>query len=205
MKINQKGFSVVEILIIIVVVGLLGVVGWFVYDRQKDKTSDTSNTQASTMQKDEASKQETKKADPNEGYLVVKEWGVRFKTPSGLSDVRYAIHDDTVAIFAKPTGSNLQYVSDYEKYEDSNFRHATGVLYRSTSATKPFAGDDTRQGKKVGDYYYYTNWAFSNLATGAGCVGLFGDSDPACQTESTAFKLINQGDTALLNTIELAQ
>jgi len=34
MKSNQKGFSVVEILIVIFVVGLLGAVGWLVYDRQ---------------------------------------------------------------------------------------------------------------------------------------------------------------------------
>lgn len=34
MKINQKGFSVVEILIVIVIVGLLGGVIWYTYDRQ---------------------------------------------------------------------------------------------------------------------------------------------------------------------------
>lgn len=44
MKTNQKGFSVVEILIVIVVVGLLGAVGWFVYDRQKSKTSEQPKT-----------------------------------------------------------------------------------------------------------------------------------------------------------------
>jgi prepilin-type N-terminal cleavage/methylation domain-containing protein len=37
MKNNQKGFSVVEILIVIVIVGLIGVAGWFVYNRQNDK------------------------------------------------------------------------------------------------------------------------------------------------------------------------
>lgn len=34
MKINQKGFSVVGILVVIVVIGLLGVAGWLVYKRQ---------------------------------------------------------------------------------------------------------------------------------------------------------------------------
>lgn len=205
MKVNQKGFSAVEILVTVVVVGLLGAVGWLVYDRQKSNTSETSNTLASTQKKEEVPKQNTKKTDFNEGYVVVKEWGLRFKTPSGLTNVRYTIHDDTAAFYAKPTGSNVQYISDYDKYEDGNFSYATGVLYRSTSSTKPFDGDETREGKKVGNYYYYTNWAFSSLATGAGCVGLYGDSDSACQTESTAFRLVNQGDTALLNTIELAQ
>lgn len=64
MKANQKGFSVVELLIIIVVVGLLGAVGWLVYDRQKSKTSD-ANTRVSTTQKEETPKKETEVAkDP---------------------------------------------------------------------------------------------------------------------------------------------
>lgn len=130
---------------------------------------------------------------------------MRFKIPSGLTDVKYKIRGDTVAFFAKPAGSNVQYVTDYEKYEDNNFRYATGVLYRSTSSTKPFGGDYLREGKLIGDYYYYTNWAFSSLSTGAGCQGLYGDSESNCLVESTAFQLINQGDAALLNTIELAQ
>lgn len=204
MKANQKGFSVVEILIVIVIVGLLGAVGWLAYDRQKSKTDDKA-TNFQTNQQEQ--KQETK-PNPNEGYLVVKEWGLRFKAPSDITDVRYTIHGDTLAFFAKPTGSNVQYVADYEKYADSNFRYATGVLYRSTSSTKPFAGDTTREGKKIGDYYYYTNWAFSSLATGAGCQGLYGDSDSACEAESKAFALVNGNDgnkAALLLTIELAQ
>lgn len=48
MKANQKGFSVVEILIVIVVVGLLGAVGWLVYDRQKSKTSEPPKTSTTT-------------------------------------------------------------------------------------------------------------------------------------------------------------
>jgi prepilin-type N-terminal cleavage/methylation domain-containing protein len=34
MKNNQKGFSIIELLVVIFVVGLLGLVGWLVYDRQ---------------------------------------------------------------------------------------------------------------------------------------------------------------------------
>lgn len=205
MKKNQKGFSVVEILIIIVVVGLIGTVGWLVYDRQKTKTPDSQpDTQTSIEQKGTADTQPTQKADPNEGYLVVKEWGLRFKTPTGLTDVRYTIHDDTVAFFAKPTGSSVQYRADYDKYEEGRSQYATGNLYRSRESTKDKLGLVV-EGKKIGDYYYYTSWAFSSLATGAACVGTYGDADSNCQPEGTAFQLVNQGDTALLNTIELAR
>lgn len=204
MEVNQKGFGVVEILIVIVVVGLLGVAGWMVYNRQKSKTSEASSTQASTIQ-DRTSSDEAKKTDPNEGYLVLKEWGLRFKVPGGLTDVQYTLHGDTAGFFAKPVNSDIQYVNDYDRYENGNFRYATGVLIRSKDSTKPFAAETTREGKKVGDYYYYTSWAFSNLATGAGCVGLYGSAPSTCQIENQAFQLVNQGDGALLNTIELAQ
>ena len=49
MKSHQKGFSVVEILIVFVVVGLLGAVGWLVYDRQKSQT-DTADLSEQTNQ-----------------------------------------------------------------------------------------------------------------------------------------------------------
>lgn len=212
MKTNYKGFSVVEILIVVVVVGLLGAVGWLVYDRQKNKTDNKNTTAESTQledkKQDETPTQEELKVDPNEGYFVVKEWSLRFKVPPGLTDVKYAIHDDILAFFAKPTGYNVQYVNDYEKYEDYSFRYATGVLYRSKSSTKPFDFGDTREGRKIGDYYYYTNWAFSSLSTGAGCMGLYGDSNSACETENKAFALVNGNDgnqAALLLTIEPAQ
>jgi Tfp pilus assembly protein PilV len=209
MKKNKKGFSIIELLIIIVVVGLLGVVGWLVYDRQKSKTSETpstQNTQATASPQEQTPTQETKKPDPNEGYLVVKEWGLRFKTPSGLTDVKYVINGETAAFFAKPTGSSVQYRSDYDKFSNSDFEYATGELYRSKDATnneRGFAID----GKKVGSYYYYTAWSFSSLATGAACVGLYGD-DSSCQPELKAFALVNGNDgnnKALLKTIELAQ
>lgn len=51
---NEKGFGVVEVLLIIVVIGLLAVMGWQFFSRQKDNTttdSNTTNTQDSVEQK----------------------------------------------------------------------------------------------------------------------------------------------------------
>lgn len=67
MKVNQKGFSVVEILIVIVVVGLLGAVSWLVYDRQNNKTDSSSNQ--TTQQNQVATEPEAKKeTDPYIGW-----------------------------------------------------------------------------------------------------------------------------------------
>ncbi len=86
MKTNQKGFSVVEILIIIVVVGLLGTLGWLVYDSIKSKTS---STQTGTPQKEEAPKQEA--SVPKEKFLEVKEWSVKIPLNDQISDLSYEV------------------------------------------------------------------------------------------------------------------
>jgi prepilin-type N-terminal cleavage/methylation domain-containing protein len=83
MKANQKGFSVVEILIVIVVVGLLGAVGWLVYDRQKSKT-DNKDTIAQTNQqeqKQEAPKEEAKPQEKTVKYSTYDKGGIRFEYP----------------------------------------------------------------------------------------------------------------------------
>ena len=67
MKSNQKGSSVVEILIVVVVLGLVVTVGWLVYDRQQTKSDSQKTTQAS-KQKLSTAKKETKTMDPYEGW-----------------------------------------------------------------------------------------------------------------------------------------
>jgi hypothetical protein len=202
-KLNQKGFTGFEIVLLVLVLAALGFAGYTVW--QKNKPDNQATTTVLTEQAQD--KEVSQKNDPNEGYLVVKEWGLRFKAPAGLTDVKYVVQGDTTAFYAKPAGSSVQYRSDYEKFEDGRFRYAIGVLYRKTEAKSvdDTAHDLTTEGKKVGGYYYYTKWAFSSLATGAGCQGLYGDGDSECQTESVAFQLVNQGDKALLNTIEQAK
>lgn len=45
---NQKGFSIAELLIIVVVIGLLGFIGWSVYQRTTKSNSDNSLTSSSS-------------------------------------------------------------------------------------------------------------------------------------------------------------
>ncbi|MEX2014658.1 MAG: prepilin-type N-terminal cleavage/methylation domain-containing protein [Candidatus Saccharimonadales bacterium] len=77
MKNNQKGFSVVEILIVIVVVGLLGAAGWLVYVRQKIKTDANDNSISEQTQTVETAMTYTNKEfgfsfyHPNPGNVTV--------------------------------------------------------------------------------------------------------------------------------------
>lgn len=125
----------------------------------------------------------TLEIDPNEGFIVVKEWGLRFKVSATITDVQYA--------------------SDYLKVEDGRPVYALGYVYRSTNSAESKMGDQV-QGKKIGNKYYYTAWAFSSMATGAGCVRVYDikDDEAQCLKANQVFKDMNMGDTALINTIE---
>jgi hypothetical protein len=54
-------------------------------------------------------------------------------------------------------------------------------------------------GKKLGDWYYYTAWAFSSLATGRGWSLVFGDNEYALGQEQIALELVDK----MLYAIEL--
>ena len=83
MHTNQKGFTVVEILLVIVVIGLIGAVGWMTYDRQKSKASDTPGAQTSTQQTQDAAKLSEQR------YLEIKEWGLKVPLNDTISDLTY--------------------------------------------------------------------------------------------------------------------
>lgn len=44
MKNNQKGFSAVEVLLVLVILGLIGLAGWFVFNRNADKNETQPKT-----------------------------------------------------------------------------------------------------------------------------------------------------------------
>jgi len=80
MKQNQKGFSVVEILIVIVVVGLIGAVGWLVYDRQHSQNKQESSTTTTDNSKVTDATKPTP-ADKYADWATYKDEYVSFRYP----------------------------------------------------------------------------------------------------------------------------
>lgn len=104
MKVNQKGFSPVEILIIIVVVGLLGVVGWLVYDRQK---SQTDNKEAVPTQETQKTNEN---ADSTKDSVYKTEDGIEYTVPASWKTAKGPFQDSEV------TGSGQYLLSpDYKE------------------------------------------------------------------------------------------
>jgi Tfp pilus assembly protein PilV len=86
---KQKGFSVIEGLLILVIVGILGGVGYYVWNSSKaspedSSTLNTNNTATSPSNTSNPAPVEKK-------YLTIKEWGVKFTLSSGILDASYTI------------------------------------------------------------------------------------------------------------------
>jgi type II secretory pathway pseudopilin PulG len=158
MRKNEKGFGVVEILLVIVVIGLLGVGGWMFFSKQKDsktaKNEVTNNTQQSEQAKtNETKKQEEIKPDTNASYLVIKEWNVKFLIPNSLGKVTYSIGPRQDPNYAALSGS---LTGELDKYSFSTKCTLLGIT-RSTSGEAPQAEPGaTKLGKIGADYFYST-------------------------------------------------
>ena len=81
---NEKGFSSVELVLVLVVVVLLGLGGWFVYKKNQQKPASNNSTKTSTSEEkpsSQDSKEETETTPPvsDAKYLTIKEWGIKIK------------------------------------------------------------------------------------------------------------------------------
>jgi prepilin-type N-terminal cleavage/methylation domain-containing protein len=87
MKSNQKGFSLPEILIALVVVGLLGVIGWLVYDQQNNKTNEQHSVVQKSAEKKTDNSTSTEAIPDGFTRYQNKEFGFSFNYPSEWGSV----------------------------------------------------------------------------------------------------------------------
>jgi hypothetical protein len=148
MKKYQNGFSAIEALLKLVIVGMLAGVGWYVWHSQQqvDKTySQTSNSSVAPKTKSTANSATESKT--NNSYLVIKEWGV--KLPMADADkVSYTYLPEYSGVIDNCDSSIvLQVKSKY--LQDKTCEISVGMS-RSTSIDKGFESSFT----KVGKYYF---------------------------------------------------
>lgn len=125
---KQHGSIGVIVLSVITLI-VAGVLGYFYWDNflKPEQTQNSNNTQQTSVKSEEKTKEETE--NPNEGYLVIKEWGIRVKMRDAAK-VQYKLRD-----FGP---------------DDRKFQNAGSYRYSITMSVKPeFLEDETCKGASV--------------------------------------------------------
>lgn len=160
---NSAGFSPVIIILIIAAITILGVVMWRVYDASQSEPEGSGS--ADSVQQSQQPEANTHQPSPtstdsNAGYVVIKEWGVRFKPVEGLSEV----------VYFKP--SNLE--SDVFTFTTNTLAHAStacskasdtivlGLITRTTQSNPAYGGILA----KIGEHYYQYRGPQAACSTG---------------------------------------
>ena len=137
MKKNQKGFSVVGGLIVLVVVCVIGGTGWYIWQSRDKSTQQATN-------KAEESKEEVPEVENNSSeYLEIKDWNVKVRlgdaNPNLLS---YKYYETSVSLYLKSSVTNNVSCRDL------------GIGISKTFTSKISMDGDPRSYKKLGDYTY---------------------------------------------------
>lgn len=152
LKHDQSGFSAVELILIILVVGLLGAVGFLVYKNQKKPAAVSTATVAKTTQTE--TKPQTQSTDK---YLSVAQLGIRFKLSSKIQDDYYELggKDENGVPYVRLSTHSLDAYSQCNATSDGGI--ATIATFKE-GGSSPIEGDYMTaypKAPKVGDYYYY--------------------------------------------------
>ncbi len=155
---NQKGFAVVETLLIVAILAIIGGTGYFVWHAKQNTESSLNNTTNSQQ----AISKQTKKAPTNSSsspttqikYLVINEWGVKFPY-AGDDTLSYKIEQTPDA--ASIISANLaKAFPGCDAYGAGNIGrgHANDSVDESGQTLGQQYQANPASIGKVGDYYY---------------------------------------------------
>jgi|GEM_PF-5807843 len=99
MRTKQTGFAALESLLILIIISIIGGTGYFVWHSKNQASSalnNASNINQSTSFSNKSTS--TKISNTSQGYLIVKEWGIRLKITPPISDIYYTIHGEDAVL-----------------------------------------------------------------------------------------------------------
>lgn len=167
-QIKEKGFVGVAF-IVVVTLALVGGVMWWRLNQSAQHQASSPKPQA--------------ESDPNAGYTVIREWGVRFKAVSGLQGVIYAKSAAAVVDGITFTTSTLAAQEPSCRLDSGQI--ILGLLTRATQLSDSAGG----QIAHIGQYYYQYRGPQAACSKGD------------TSTENTAVLLLKQS----LKTLEAAK
>lgn len=178
---KEKGFNAIAIVLIVVAVAVLAFVFWRVWDAGKQKPSGPNDNQQSTQQ--EQAHGPVKQTDPNEGYMVIKEFGIKIKLSDDIKD---AIHhyDDSNQSYPKATISTQSLVNISNGTCSPEVSNALGAIVKA-SEQNPANGDLILQINN--DYLYYRS------------------PTSVCSQDQSALKKLSELSNSISSAIDTAQ
>lgn len=160
---KQSGFAVIETLLIFIIITVIGGTGYYVWhtknqtDNSLNKTAAISQNNINTVQKPTVINSGDTLVD---GYLNIKEWGVRLKITSQISDIYYTISGSDALLDLKSLDS-LKTKDGAQCQSDKNsvvmISKFTPSAYQSYLQSSGY--EDTAV--RIGDYDYLTTIADS--------------------------------------------
>lgn len=198
-RLSARGFSVVEVVVVLAIVAVLGLGGLFVWQRNKD---DTANKTDQTSQNDQT-KQNNKDEEPNDPsedgkYLVIDEWGARIPLSDGIVKAYYTFSSDNLG----------EYVSLYDAAFDST-KNANGVscgegakyvFYVITRATpENAASEDVAAPPEFKEFSFTNEYVFGGLGAHQAppaCANLNADPNGPFEGDERILEIANEKEQA---------
>ncbi len=167
-KLNSKGFGAIEALLILVIIGIIGGVGYFVYSSQKKTNTVLDNAAKSHAEPQKTEKQEEAKSEASEFSLITKLTSLNKKFILNVPD-GWIFTNDTEQDYAYAT--SMTYKKGEVAKVNNEFGHRGGGFTATSfviqyakdglkdyySASKPDGTLKLNNGKEVKKYLHVIN------------------------------------------------
>lgn len=161
----QRGFTIIETLIALVVIAAIAYVGWnLVHHKASTKTS-TSTSSSSSVPVAKTTPTPANSNTSTQKYLTIKEWGIKIPLTSAISDAYYAVAYDNGTIV--PNTYSLKVHSLDSEISCKNMEPA--LVIKATKAqylarvNGPIGGSVPHS--VLGAFYYYMEGSQASCAT----------------------------------------
>lgn len=139
-----------KVIIVICILAAAAIIVWqFTHNSQNQPSPASSEQIAPTASSNNEAP--SSQLDPNEGYVVIKEWDVRFKVENNLVNFQYAISSHGEAIASFSTSQLAAYGKDCSAV---GTKRPLGWLTRTTAQKQEQTSSSGAFVKKIGEYYY---------------------------------------------------
>lgn len=189
---NQKGFSAVEVLLVVIVIGLISGIGWYVRQQRED---DTSKQAITNFQECAAAGNPVMESYPEQCHVdgqtftnlnqqtsnpafaeklstnifEIRELGVKFELPNSLKGLYYVIgNEGKTAYFSLDELRSTDCAADRtSQYALSRYTEADFAIDEPSMARKPHA-------KRFGEYYFISAGGGASCSEDKGVQGRAG-------------------------------